>query len=117
MMGFTPPKNKKLHDKLATVLGAYFAKDDAPSEDNTVGYDGPGIYQHYKGGYYRVIGVGQHESTHARMVIYHSYNLEYDLPRMREHIEFVCRPLNAEDGPDPFNTRLANGQMRFVKIA
>lgn len=79
-------------------------------------YDGPGIYQHYKGGYYRVIGVGKHESSGALVVIYHSYNIDYDLPRFVEGVDFVCRPLNHEDGNDAFNTRILNGQARFVKL-
>ncbi len=30
----------------------------------------PGIYEHYKGGRYRVIGVGVYESTEESVVIY-----------------------------------------------
>jgi hypothetical protein len=30
----------------------------------------PGIYQHYKGGRYLVLGVGQHEATGEKLVIY-----------------------------------------------
>lgn len=30
----------------------------------------PGIYEHYKGGRYRVIGVALHESTHEPLVVY-----------------------------------------------
>lgn len=30
----------------------------------------PGIYLHYKGGYYRVVGVGRHSETLEEMVIY-----------------------------------------------
>jgi hypothetical protein len=80
-------------------------------------YDGPGIYLHHKGGFYRVIGVGKMEKTHETVVIYHSYNLDYDLPRMASGIDFVCRPLDAEDGEDAFNVPANNGQHRFVKVA
>lgn len=80
-------------------------------------YEGPGIYQHYKGGYYRVIGIGQLEATHEKVVIYHSYNIEHDRRRFENGVDFVCRPLNAEDGEDAFNTRADNGQLRFYKIA
>jgi hypothetical protein len=66
-------------------------------------YSGPGIYQHYKGGYYRVLGVSQHESGGQRLVIYHSYSVEHEVERMREDVDFVARPLNAADGEDPFN--------------
>lgn len=80
-------------------------------------YDGPGIYLHHKGGFYRVIGVGKLEKTHEKVVIYHSYNLDHDLPRMAEGVDFVCRPLDAEDGEDAFNVQADNGQHRFVKIS
>lgn len=79
-------------------------------------YDGPGIYQHYKGGYYRVIGVGVHESTGEKVVIYHSYSIAHDTARIKEGVDFVCRPLNVRDGENAFNTRVDNGMPRFSKI-
>lgn len=66
-------------------------------------YDGPGIYRHYKGGYYRVLGVAKHESDGFCTVIYHSYSVEHDLDRWMEGADYVARPLNREDGIDPFN--------------
>lgn len=66
-------------------------------------YDGPGIYKHYKGGYYRVIGVAKHESTGEKFVIYHSYSIEHDTGRWMEGVDFVARPLLKEDGDDPFS--------------
>lgn len=30
----------------------------------------PGIYRHYKGGMYELIGIGRHESTLEKVVIY-----------------------------------------------
>ena len=30
----------------------------------------PGIYGHYKGGRYEVIGVARHEATHEELVVY-----------------------------------------------
>lgn len=79
-------------------------------------YQGPGIYQHYKGGHYRVIGIGRHEGTGALMVIYHSYNIEHETARFKDAVDFVCRPLNTVDGDDAFNDRVLHGQSRFVKI-
>lgn len=69
-------------------------------------YDGPGIYQHYKGGYYRVLGVAKHESSDIKLVIYHSYSLDHDMSRWMEGVDWVARPLNQEDGPDAFNDLL-----------
>jgi len=82
-------------------------------------YEGPGIYRHYKGGHYRVIGVAKHESTGAKGVIYHSYSVNHDLSRWMAGIDFVIRPLNAEDGDDPFNSIVELGELRlerFTKI-
>lgn len=66
-------------------------------------YFGPGIYEHYKGGHYRVVGLGQHESTGAKFVIYHSYSVDHDLKRFVDGIDFVIRPLNSIDGGDAWN--------------
>jgi hypothetical protein len=33
-----------------------------------------GFYKHYKGDYYKVIGVGTHTETHKRFVVYHDQN-------------------------------------------
>jgi len=67
-------------------------------------YEGPGIYRHYKGGYYRVLGVAKHESRGTETVIYHSYSIDHDLDRFMQGVDFVARPLNEVDGPDPFNS-------------
>ncbi len=32
----------------------------------------PGIYKHYKGGFYKVIGIARHENTEEEMVVYRS---------------------------------------------
>jgi hypothetical protein len=66
-------------------------------------YDGPGIYRHYKGGYYRVLGVAKHESTASKLVIYHSYSVDHDMDRWMDGVDWVARPLNTEDGSDAFN--------------
>ena len=54
-----------------------------------------GVYKHYKGGYYQVIGIGQHTETKEILVIYISLTgAQLAGPRIR------CRP---KDGPDGFN--------------
>lgn len=79
-------------------------------------YEGPGLYRHYKGGYYRVVGLAEHESTGAKLVVYHSYNIEHDISRATRGANFVVRPLNAEDGDDAWNTHVEDNKPRFVKL-
>ncbi len=79
-------------------------------------YEGPGIYQHYKGGHYRAIGVARHESTRAKMVIYHSYDIDHDLGRWMDGVDFVVRPLSADDGADAWNDDVRIGVPRFKKV-
>jgi hypothetical protein len=78
-------------------------------------YEGPGLYRHYKGGYYRAIGIAEHESMGTRMVIYHSYDIEHDISRATRGINFMARPLNAEDGEDAWNVYV-DDKPRFVKL-
>jgi hypothetical protein len=66
-------------------------------------YQGPGIYKHYKGGYYRVVGTAKHESDGNYLVIYHSYSVDHDLSRWMDGVDWVARPLNVTDGQDAFN--------------
>jgi hypothetical protein len=84
-------------------------------------YEGPGIYEHYKGGHYRVWGVAQHESEGYLMVIYSSLNLEHELSRVSVGIDFVARPLTSKDGDDAFNQYVAPSPgiqtKRFCKIS
>jgi hypothetical protein len=79
-------------------------------------YEGPGIYRHYKGGFYRVIGIAEHESNGTRLVIYHSYNIEHDISQATRGNNFIARPLNAEDGDDAWNTPVEDNRARFVKL-
>jgi hypothetical protein len=72
-------------------------------------YRGPGLYQHYKGGHYRVWGIGRHESNGACMVVYTSCNAMYEASRLVEGVDFVLRPLSEKDctgyeDKDPFNS-------------
>jgi hypothetical protein len=54
-----------------------------------------GIYKHYKGGYYQVLGIAQHTETKVNMVVYISLGATQPGPRMR------VRPLTGDEG---FNT-------------
>ena len=43
-----------------------------------------GIYRHYKGGYYQVLGIAAHSETDEQMVVYVSLNgIELPGPRLR----------------------------------
>lgn len=83
-------------------------------------YEGPGIYKHYKGGHYKVLGLARHEDTTARLVIYHSYSLAHELERVVVGIDFIARPLEPMDGESAFNTPVRcgtrNEEPRFVKV-
>lgn len=39
----------------------------------------PGLYQHYKGNFYQVLGLGLHEETHEELVIYRALYGDYTL--------------------------------------
>lgn len=95
-------------------------------------YEGPGIYRHYKGGHYKVYGLGQHESNNARLVIYSSLDVDHEIERSKAGVEFVLRPLDEHDlvnedyDKDPFNMPVDGTEVeiggpeiepRFVKVA
>lgn len=58
-----------------------------------------GVYKHYKGGLYQVIGIAEHTEEHQIGVVYISLDATLEGPRIR------FRPLY---GPDGFAT-LVNG--------
>lgn len=66
-----------------------------------------GIYKHYKGGYYQVLGIAEHTETKERLVVYISLT-GFGLagPRIR------CRPF---DGPEGFTTQV-DGKDRFTYV-
>lgn len=66
-------------------------------------YDGPGIYLHYKGGHYRVLGIAQPEADGPLVVVYHSYSIYNEMARHAVGVDFVTRPLHSADGEDAFN--------------
>ena len=50
-----------------------------------------GIYRHYKGGYYLVLGIAEHTETHETVVVYVSLTgIELPGPRMR--VRPLCGP-------------------------
>ena len=53
-------------------------------------YDGPGRYQHYKGGEYDVVGLGMEEATHRIVVIYIAHAFQIPDPG----VIFWTRPLD-----------------------
>jgi hypothetical protein len=65
-----------------------------------------GIYRHYKGDYYMVVGVGEHIETGERMVVYVSLSMK---PGCRIRI----RPALGDAG---FFTKLNDGRERFVYV-
>jgi hypothetical protein len=82
-------------------------------------YEGPGIYEHYKGGHYRVWGIGRHERFSHRYVLYTSLSVEHEVGRQAQGVDFVARPLDDIDGPDAFNKSVSvegNEVVRFRKV-
>lgn len=47
--------------------------------DNDTPHPAPGIYRHYKGGRYEVIGVATHSETEDPLVVYRALYGEYGL--------------------------------------
>lgn len=63
-----------------------------------------GLYKHYKGGMYQVLGVAQHSNTNELMVVYISLDASLPGPRIR------VRPMWGVDG---FMTPCKDGIERF----
>ena len=65
----------------------------------------PGIYQHYKGPKYMVMGVARHANTEERGVVY------MPLEPHGKEVPMLCyRPVDGEDG---FFTPTEKGEERF----
>lgn len=62
-----------------------------------------GLYQHYKGGLYWVVGVGKHSETLDEMVVYRKYHGPDDLG------EFWVRPISM------WSEEVKPGVLRFRK--
>lgn len=85
-------------------------REGTPDEESVMR---AGLYRHYKGGLYQLIGIGEHTETGERMVCYVSLA---ELPGCRLRI----RPLEGPDGwSTPVPEWLHNGrrtQERFLWI-
>ncbi len=60
-----------------------------------------GVYRHYKGGFYQVLGVAEHSNTGERMVVYVSLtgaHLPGPRMRVRPLAEFIQNDVEMEDG-------------------
>jgi hypothetical protein len=80
-------------------------------------YEGKGLYHHYKGGQYRVLGIGIEEATLKPVVVYEPID-EGDLAnlaKLHDGVLFWMRPL------DDFNDEVPSEKYghvpRFVKVA
>jgi hypothetical protein len=51
-----------------------------------------GLYEHYKGGYYQVLGIAEHTETREIVVVYVSLDATLSGPRMR------VRPAHGPNG-------------------
>lgn len=63
-----------------------------------------GLYQHYKGGLYEVIGVGKHSETLEELVVYRKYHAPGDLG------EFWVRPVSM------WSEEIKPGVLRFRPV-
>lgn len=67
-----------------------------------------GVYKHYKGGYYQVLGIAEHTETKETLVIYVSLSGDHmPGPRIR------ARPLH---GPEGFLTATKDNSIRFEYV-
>lgn len=58
-----------------------------------------GLYQHYKGAYYQVMGVARHEETHEPLVIYQSLYGDFALWARRQEVFENVVEINGEEIP------------------
>lgn len=70
---------------------------------DTPNYQGPGIYRHYKGGVYVVVGFVRLEWNEGLGVAYMTTDPEHREQHFYKGALFTVRPLEASDGPDAFN--------------
>lgn len=57
-------------------------------------YQGPGVYQHYKGGQYAVFGLAKHTETEEVFVVYMSTKAEVDVMEIPDRVRMFARPLS-----------------------
>ena len=58
----------------------------------------PGLYRHFKGGYYRVIAIAKHSETQEKLVIYQSVSDESSV--WARPYEMFFGPVDREKYPD-----------------
>lgn len=69
-----------------------------------------GIYQHYKGGYYQMIGVGAHSETDERMVVYVSLTASMPGPRLR------IRPASMWNDPETWPDGSTGPRFKYIGV-
>lgn len=80
-------------------------------------YDGPGVYRHYKGGTYRVLGMVLNENNKQPMVLYHDTLLLKDEVFMAPPGRVWVRPLdNFNEVVNGVGGTVADGTPRFTRI-
>jgi hypothetical protein len=88
---------------------------------NTVdNWQGPGVYEHYKGGHYIAVGLVRVEYDESEAVAYMTLDQEHREDQFYRGFLFTIRPLNPKDGPDPWNSFGVIGDKlipRFTKLA
>jgi hypothetical protein len=80
-------------------------------------WQGPGIYEHYKGGYYVAVGLIRIEHDESEAVAYMTLDPDHREEQFYRGFLFTARPLNEKDGPDCWNSMvLADpGLSQFTK--
>jgi hypothetical protein len=82
-------------------------------------YEGPGLYEHYKGGIYVVVGTIRLEYNESTLVGYMTTDPEHRVDHFYKGFLLTGRPLNPDDGPDCWNSLVeVNGKRvpRFKRI-
>jgi hypothetical protein len=70
----------------------------------------PGIYEHYKGNRYVVVGVAVHHEIERPYVVYHAIEPHGASPTRQGTISLRIRPLHGHDGdPDGWLTPITDG--------
>ncbi|WP_236645286.1 DUF1653 domain-containing protein [Aidingimonas lacisalsi] len=67
--------------------------------DNAIRFPKPGIYHHYKGGRYEVLGVAQHSETEDFLVVYRALYGDYGL--WARPLTMFCETVEVQGEPVP----------------
>jgi len=88
--------------------------------DQIDNWQGPGVYEHYKGGHYVAVGLVRMEWNDRIGVAYMTTDPERRREAFYRDVMFIIRPLNDEDGDDCWNSMVEhNGEQvrRFKMVA